>query len=126
MANLKLKKEKRKKRVDELITELGLEKCQNTLVGSVLKKGISGGERKRTAVAVELITNPSIIFMDEPTSGIDSFTALSLVQMLSRLCKEGRTIIITIHQPSSDIFRLLDRVSILVKGRNIYQVTLYR
>ena len=66
-------------------------------------KGISGGERKRTSIGVELITNPSLIFLDEPTSGLDSETSLSLVYLLKKLTSSGRTVISTIHQPSSDI-----------------------
>ena len=66
-------------RIEEVIKQLGLEKCWNTLVGNVMIKGLSGGEKKRTAIAVELITNPKVIFLDEPTSGLDSFTTLKLV-----------------------------------------------
>jgi len=63
------------KRVDQLIATMKLSKCQNTHIGGPLVKGISGGERKRTAVGVELITDPALIFLDEPTTGLDSFIA---------------------------------------------------
>jgi ATP-binding cassette subfamily G (WHITE) protein 2 len=62
-------------RVNDVITELRLQKCQNTRIGGELIKGVSGGERKRTSIGVELITDPSLIFLDEPTTGLDSFTA---------------------------------------------------
>lgn len=65
-----------------MIEDLGLEDCQNSQVGSILKKVISGGERKRTAIAVELITDPRVILLDEPTSGLDSFTAVKIVKVL--------------------------------------------
>ncbi len=68
--------EQKVQRVDRIIDELKLNKCQNTKIGGELFKGISGGERKRTSIGVELITNPSLIFLDEPTTGLDSFTAL--------------------------------------------------
>ena len=61
---------------------MGLSDCQDTIVGSVLKKSISGGERKRTAIGVELITDPKVILLDEPTSGLDSFTTVKIVRTL--------------------------------------------
>lgn len=76
-AKMKLKggHEMQQKRVDEIIQDLKLKKCQNTMIGGPLIKGVSGGERKRTSIGVELITNPSLIFLDEPTTGLDSYTA---------------------------------------------------
>jgi len=68
-------KEERDKKVDRIIEDLKLSKCQNTKIGGPLVKGISGGERKRTSIGVELITDPSLIFLDEPTTGLDSYTA---------------------------------------------------
>jgi len=73
-------------------------------VGNNLIKGISGGERKRTSIGVELITNPSIIFLDEPTTGLDSTTALQVILLLKKLANQGKTVISTMHQPSSELF----------------------
>lgn len=70
-----------------LIHELALEGAQHTPIGSVLRKTISGGERKRTAIGVELITDPSLILLDEPTSGLDSFKALTIVKLLKKLSR---------------------------------------
>ena len=67
-------------------------------------KGISGGERKRTSIGVELITDPSLIFLDEPTTGLDSTTALQVILLLKDLASKGKTVISTIHQPSSELF----------------------
>ena len=78
-ANMKisnLSEEELQNRIDTLVKDLGLKNAQNTIIGSVLQKTISGGERKRTAIGVELITNPSLILLDEPTSGLDSFKAV--------------------------------------------------
>ena len=85
-ARLKLNKPiaEQNERVEELISELGLFQCADTVVGSTLVKTISGGERKRTAIGVEMITDPSMILLDEPTSGLDSFKALEIVKLLDR------------------------------------------
>lgn len=88
-------------KVHDLIKRLGLLSCQNTLVGGIKIKGISGGERKRTSIGYELITNPSLLFLDEPTSGLDSHTALSITKLLRSEASRGMTILATIHQPSS-------------------------
>ena len=69
-------------RVEEIIDTLNLFKCQNTIVGSAMIKGLSGGEKKRLAIGVEMITNPKILFLDEPTSGLDSFSSYKLVKLL--------------------------------------------
>lgn len=113
--------EQKMARVDAVITDLKLTKCQNTKIGGPLVKGVSGGERKRTSIGVELITDPSLIFLDEPTTGLDSFTATSVMEILGDLArKDGRTVISTIHQPNSDIFEMFDRLTLLAKGKIIY------
>ena len=70
---------------------------KDTLIGSTMRKTISGGERKRTAIGVELITDPMLLLLDEPTSGLDSFKALQIVRLLDRQAKKGKTVITTIH-----------------------------
>lgn len=85
------------KKVDEIITDLKLNKCEKTLIGGSLIKGVSGGERKRTSIGVELITDPSLIFLDEPTTGLDSYTATQVMVILKNLAMSGRTVIQTIH-----------------------------
>ena len=71
-------------------------------------KGISGGEKRRLAFASEILTNPPLLFCDEPTSGLDSFMAQSLVESMKLLSSSGKTVICTIHQPSSQVFELFD------------------
>ena len=108
-------------RVNDLIQTLKLNKCQNTRIGGPLVKGVSGGERKRTSIGVELITDPNLIFLDEPTTGLDSFTATSVMESLGDLArKDGRTVISTIHQPNSDIFEMFDKLMLLARGKIIY------
>ncbi|CAF0819089.1 unnamed protein product [Brachionus calyciflorus] len=107
----------RLKRVEEVMKDLNLKKCENIPVSIQDKKGISGGEKRRLAFACEVLTDPLILFCDEPTSGLDSFIALSVVECMKSLAMQGRTIICTIHQPSSEIFELFDKLCLLTEGR---------
>mgnify|MGYP006099147969 CR=1 FL=1 len=108
------------KKVNEIINDLKLNKCQNTYIGGSLIKGVSGGERKRTSIGVELITDPSLIFLDEPTTGLDSYTATQVMAILKNLALSGRTIIQTIHQPNSDIYVMFDKLMLLAQGRVLF------
>jgi ABC-type multidrug transport system ATPase subunit len=120
VARLKTTYPNKVQKVNDLIKELKLEKCKNTLIGNEYIKGVSGGERKRTSIGVELITNPSILFLDEPTSGLDSYTAHIVCTLLLEKAKEGKTIISTIHQPNSDIFNLFDKFMLMADGQVVY------
>jgi len=92
------------------------------MIGSPQDKGgVSGGERKRCAIGMELVTNPSILFLDEPTTGLDTYTAFSVIDTLRQLAMTGRTVVATIHQPSSDIFHLFDDLLVLAQGNIVYQ-----
>ncbi|ELR18266.1 ABC2 type transporter superfamily protein [Acanthamoeba castellanii str. Neff] len=103
--------EQKERRVDEVMKELGLEHIAHSKVGNAANRGISGGEQKRVAIALELVSSPSLLFLDEPTSGLDSHGATNLVLMLKR------TVICTIHQPSSHMFRAFDKLMLLAQGR---------
>eukprot|EP00177_Eucheuma_denticulatum_P008708 GFKZ01015826.1.p1 GENE.GFKZ01015826.1~~GFKZ01015826.1.p1 ORF type:complete len:669 (-),score=81.68 GFKZ01015826.1:947-2953(-) len=107
-------------RVDRIIQELSLTKCKDTYIGSEIVRGVSGGERRRTAIGVELVTDPALIFLDEPTTGLDSFNALNVMASLRQLAKNGRTIVTTIHQPRSSIFHLFDMLCLIAEGRTVY------
>lgn len=115
-----LRRSEKKARVNGVISALGLDKCQHTLVGGPTRRGVSGGERKRVSVGHELLINPSVIILDEPTSGLDSTTAMSLILTLRTLARDGRSIITTIHQPSSRLFHQLDRLMLMSDGHSIY------
>jgi ABC-type multidrug transport system ATPase subunit len=118
---LNLSNEEKVARVEKIIEELDLSNCADTRVGSTEIRGLSGGERKRTSIGVDLITNPSLVFLDEPTTGLDSTTALNVLEVLRRLAKNGRNVVSTIHQPSSEIFSKFDNLILLVRGNIIYQ-----
>ncbi|CAB3363689.1 Hypothetical predicted protein [Cloeon dipterum] len=113
--------EARMKRVEEVISELALTKCQNTLIGIPGRiKGISGGEMKRLSFASEVLTDPPLLLCDEPTSGLDSFMAQNVVQVLKNMALKGKTVICTIHQPSSEVFAMFDKVLLMAEGRVAY------
>jgi ABC-type multidrug transport system ATPase subunit/pSer/pThr/pTyr-binding forkhead associated (FHA) protein len=99
--------------VDKTLRMVNLEDAAGVLVGSPEKKGISGGQRKRLNIALELLTEPSLILLDEPTSGLSSEDALSLVQRLRDFTNQGKTILLTIHQPGYRIYSSLDNVLLL-------------
>jgi len=107
-------------RVQEVIDRLGLGRCAGTVIGSVLKRGISGGQAKRVNIALALISRPGMIFLDEPTSGLDSFMANEVATCLSDLAREGRTVVCTIHSPTAKAFSLFDELLMLNAGRAIY------
>ncbi|XP_021804692.1 ABC transporter G family member 22-like isoform X4 [Prunus avium] len=115
-----LTKEQKEKRALDVIYELGLERCQDTMIGGSFVRGVSGGERKRVCIGNEIIINPSLLFLDEPTSGLDSTTALRIVQMLQDIAEAGKTVVTTIHQPSSRLFHKFDKLILLGKGSLLY------
>ncbi|KAI9141200.1 P-loop containing nucleoside triphosphate hydrolase protein [Paraphysoderma sedebokerense] len=108
-------------RVEDIIQELGLDRCRNTYIGSAIQKGVSGGERKRVAIGMELMTSPSLMFLDEPTSGLDAFTAFNIVESCKNLAvKQNKTVLMTIHQPRTNILDLFDKIVLLSAGKVIF------
>ncbi|UJR37986.1 hypothetical protein I4U23_030668 [Adineta vaga] len=111
-------KDERENRVNEVLQFLNLTKTENTTIGITgIVKGLSGGEKRRLTFATEILSDPPLLFCDEPTSGLDSSMAFILVQAMRKLADQGKTIICTIHQPSSEIFFLFDRLYLLAEGR---------
>ncbi|CAI9096319.1 OLC1v1032424C1 [Oldenlandia corymbosa var. corymbosa] len=116
----KLTREEKIEQAELIIMELGLNRCRNSMVGGPLLRGVSGGERKRVSIGQEMLVNPSLLLLDEPTSGLDSTTAQRIVVTLRWLAKGGRAVITTIHQPSSRLYTMFDKVLVLSEGCPIY------
>ncbi|XP_076920066.1 ABC transporter G family member 14-like [Bidens hawaiensis] len=106
--------------VERVIAELGLTRCKNSMIGGPLFRGISGGEKKRVSIGQEMLINPSLLLLDEPTSGLDSTTAQRILTTIKRLASGGRTVVTTIHQPSSRLYHMFDKVVLLSEGSPIY------
>ncbi|EER14657.1 ATP-binding cassette transporter, putative, partial [Perkinsus marinus ATCC 50983] len=121
-ATLKLDKSRHEVKtiVNDMLEYLRLSTCQNTMVGNQLTRGISGGERKRTSIGMELITQPSMLFLDEPLTGLDSYAAVTTSRVLKGLAEHGVTVLMTVHQPSSEVFELFDRVMLINEGEIVY------
>ncbi|XVF04152.1 hypothetical protein REPUB_Repub05bG0057500 [Reevesia pubescens] len=105
---------------EAVISQLGLTKCKNSFIGDPFLRGVSGGERKRVSIGQEMLINPSLLFLDEPTSGLDSTTAQRIVLTLLELAEGGRTVVLTIHQPSSRLFYMFHKILLLSEGNPLY------
>lgn len=105
------------RRVETILESLGLREVADRMIGHATRKVLSGGQRKRVNVALELVTQPGVLFLDEPTSGLSSEDALSLMKLLRQLADGGTTILLTIHQPSLEVYRLMDQLALLGKEK---------
>ena len=103
-------------RVNKTLKDLGLDAAKDLKVGSAINKYISGGQRKRLNIALELIREPAVLFLDEPTSGLSSADTEKVINLLKEQTLKGKLIVVNIHQPSSDVYKLFDRLWLLDKG----------
>lgn len=103
-------------RINQTLKELNLEERRDDLIGSVENKVLSGGQRKRVNLGVELVSDPVLLFLDEPTSGLSSSDTADIITVLRALADQGKTIILTIHQPSTEVYNKMNYVSLLAKG----------
>ncbi|OAA65760.1 ATP-binding cassette sub-family G member 5 [Niveomyces insectorum RCEF 264] len=109
------------RRVDDLITSFGLQSQAHTIVGTPIKKGLSGGQKKRLGVASRLVTSPHILFLDEPTSGLDSALSAEVIRYIKEIGKRNNLIIISsIHQPSTSTYQMFDKLALLSLGKTCY------
>lgn len=101
---------------------MSLQRCADTVIGdNISKRGISGGEKKRVNIGIELVSSPNLLFLDEPTTGLDSLTALEVIQHLQELRNQGITVITTIHSPSAEMLEMFDKLIILCDGFLIFE-----
>ncbi|XP_065199289.1 protein white-like [Sycon ciliatum] len=120
--NRELSRKERLQRAQDVLHELGLSDVVNSYIGSVFgrSRGISGGQRKRLSFATEVLTDPPLLFVDEPTTGLDSFAAETVVRHLKNMSEKGRTVLCTIHQPATEVFNCFDELLLLAEGRTAY------
>lgn len=124
-ANLRLpssmSRKKKNAKIDGIIDDLGLRSCAGTTVGGPDLRGISGGQRRRLSLGMELVTDPSLVFLDEPTTGLDSKASYKIVEWLVNYARrEKKIFLVTIHSPSSDILFLFDKILLLSQGHQVY------
>ncbi|KOM28895.1 hypothetical protein LR48_Vigan609s002700 [Vigna angularis] len=112
--------EERDEFVNTLLFKLGLVSCADTRVGDAKVRGISGGEKKRLSLACELLASPSVIFSDEPTTGLDAFQAEKVMETLQQLAQDGHTVICSIHQPRGSVYSKFDDIILLTEGSLVY------
>lgn len=110
------KEQKKHQQVEQILSSLGILEQMNTFV-----KHLSGGQQKRLSIALELVDDPSILFLDEPTTGLDSSSSTQCIQILKNLALDGKTIICTLHTPSALEFKMFDHIYALADGFCIYQ-----
>lgn len=99
---------------------MGLQDCADRNIGNWHLRGISGGEKRRLSISVEILTQPQVLFLDEPSSGLDSASALFVIQVLRNIAHEGKIVVFSIHHPSSDVFNLFDDLYLLSGGEAVY------
>ncbi|NXX85205.1 ABCG5 protein, partial [Urocolius indicus] len=109
-----------KNKVDAVMAEMSLSHIADKIIGSRICVGISGGERRRVSVAAQLLQDPKVMLLDEPTTGLDCLTANQIVSLLAELAHRDRIVIITIHQPRSELFRLFDKIAIMSFGEMVF------
>ncbi|KAF7132469.1 hypothetical protein RHSIM_Rhsim09G0067900 [Rhododendron simsii] len=112
--------EERDEYVNNLLFKLGLVSCADSRVGDAKVRGISGGEKKRLSLACELMASPSVIFADEPTTGLDAFQAEKVMETLRQLAQDGHTVICSIHQPRGSVYGKFDDIVLLTEGALVY------
>ncbi|XP_065221841.1 ATP-binding cassette subfamily G member 4-like isoform X2 [Planococcus citri] len=107
--------EEKHRKIEEILSMLRLTKTKNTRTGR-----LSGGERKRLSIALELVDDPVVLFLDEPTTGLDDLSSIQCISLLRMIAKQGRTVICTIHTPSAKIFSHFDHVYVMAEGQCMY------
>jgi ABC-type lipoprotein export system ATPase subunit len=114
-------KEERKQKVSDILHTLGLTSCADTRVGNPFMKGLSGGQKRRLSIALVMLKAPRVLFLDEPTSGLDAASTVGVMKAIKSLATQNNLIVVcTIHQPSTTVYNLFDKVTVLSQGRLAY------
>jgi len=108
-------------KIDQLLKQIGMMERKHARIGTEESRSLSGGEQRRVSIAVELVADLNILFLDEPTSGLDSTTARHLCELMRDICREGKIVVASVHQPSSQIASLFDDVLVLGKGEILFR-----
>ncbi|KAK9922027.1 hypothetical protein M0R45_030510 [Rubus argutus] len=116
----KLTKEEKIEVVEETLTKMGLQDCAETYIGNWHLRGISNGEKRRLSICIEILTQPHVMLLDEPTSGLDSASSFFVIWALRNIANDGRIVICSIHQPSSDVFSLFNDLLLVAGGETVY------
>lgn len=123
-AHLRLPAHMNKNEIDKVVTkilaEMGLQDCADSRLGNWHLRSISNGEKKRLSISIEMLTQPHILILDEPTSGLDSAASFYVISTLRSIAHDGRIVICSIHQPSSEVFNLFDDLFLLAGGETVY------
>jgi ABC-type multidrug transport system ATPase subunit len=106
--------------VDKIMEIMGISHARDSLIGGEIIRGISGGERRRTSIALEFLKNPNVLFLDEPTTGLDSTNADRVIEICSHLAYMGKTVVATLHSPSSQMFAKFDRLMLMADKKIVY------
>lgn len=106
--------------VEGTIIQMGLSDCADRKIGNWHLRGISGGEKKRVSIALEIVTSPKILFLDEPTTGLDSASAFFVMHTLRQMAQTGKTVVSSVHQPSGEVYSTFDDLCLLSSGEAVY------
>lgn len=122
-ANLRLPShmsvDEKNRRAEEVLRKMCLDDCAEQYIGDNSHKGISGGQKRRVTMACQVLTDPTVLLLDEPTSGLDAFLTTEIFEVLQNLAREGRTIVISIHQARTDLFKMFDNILLLQRGGSV-------
>ena len=116
-----MSKSEKRQRAEECIREMGLQEAMDTRIRGWGVKGLSGGQKRRLSICIEILTHPKLLFLDELTSGLDCTASFYVISRIARAYRrDGRTIIASIPQTSSQVFRLFDNLCLLSSGKTVY------
>lgn len=116
-----MSKSEKKERAETVIKDMGLEDAMNTRIGGWSVKGLSGGQKRRVSICIEILRRPKLVFLDEPTTGLDSAASYHIMSRVIKIARQDRrTVVVSIHQPSGEVFELFQNLCLLSTGKMVY------